>query len=92
MTWCMLVFVGAGILSGTSLSVCSCEWQVQHRKEMRMTNLKGAYLLGCGLRRWRLSSIDGLNPMMNSIYEMREYGVEITLHIGYQFGDVDLCM
>jgi hypothetical protein len=49
------------------------------------------YLATCGLCRWRLNLIRGLNPMINGIHEMRKYGVEMTLHIGYQFGDFDLC-
>jgi hypothetical protein len=75
-----------------SLPICTYEWQAQHDKEMVMTNLKSAYLARCGLRRWMLDCVCGLNPSINSIYEVRKYGVEITLHKGCPFGDFDLCV
>jgi hypothetical protein len=31
-----------------------------------------------------------LDPMIGGVYQMGEYGVEITLHMSYQFGDYDL--
>ena len=49
---------------------------------MVITNLKSAYLARCRLLRWRLNCIHGLNPTIDGIYEMRKYGVEISLHMG----------
>lgn len=74
------------------LSICTCERQVQHDKEILMTNLKSMYLAGRRPHRWRLNCIRGLNPMINSIYEMRKHGVEITLHMGCPFRYFDLCV
>ena len=50
------------------------------------------YLTGCRLHRWRLDCIRGLNPMIDGVYQMRKYGVEIILYMGYPFGDFDLCV
>jgi hypothetical protein len=74
-----------------SLPICTCEWQVQHKEEMGLTSPKSMYLMGCRLRRWRLDWICSLDPIINSIYEMRENAIKISLHVRYPFGDFDLC-